>query len=236
MRLYLVSYAQLDAARRPAFWWDEVGLTPLVLLPDHDRTLYQPGNEERVAAGVEAIHALLGERDWYAAFWSTNNHAHTSFVHWEDDAGWGTLRRNLLAFRYAAEKCRCAGLLADWEVYSATPQSNGGPMNPSKAWLNAERDLVGLRARQYEESLQGLTVGGYVATGDVPRLIGLRKWIRALNKPLVLDETYTGHSAPESVKRLGATCWPGFMSLSQLKRRKRGWIWDGGKLLRDSKR
>lgn len=220
------------------------GYTPMVLVPRHNRWLYEPDlTEAEVKAWATETGTRLGP-GWWAAFWSENELSVSPLYPWDDDEGWETLRRNAGWLAAEMQIHGGAAVAIDVEHYSLAVNQSG-PMLPG-AWPGPAQ-----AARRRGEDLgqvlheADLLAGGFCWPAELTRRRrgklmhpGLRGFLSGLWREaegVFLGEDYSGEdeAARRWVTKQGARYVEGFWprGAGWDMGRESGWVYDPGGIL-----
>jgi hypothetical protein len=195
------------AARAPTYEWAPYArvasgwrgpTVPIVLMPGCGYNIFRSGYAPK---GECATLGKAAPRGWWALFWADNQARYSdpdddyTLQPWDDDAGWTMLCMNLAqASRYVAEN-HGLGIALDGEIYTASPDNNGGHMDPVQAWRTHPRARE--RGRAFG---QAVSTGGPLQAGCMVSVLNVTDehpgWEQfwsgvAESAPgLLLDETF----------------------------------------------
>lgn len=186
-QVYFVTTAGVVArSGRSPRYFGEAGLTPIILLSGNGTNLFQkdfPWEQE-----IGEVRSRI-EGPLWVGLWSNNvaynNFKGTTLFPETDDAGWSLLCANALRLRQVCERYQVAGVCWDGEIYTETPNNNGGPMRRT-AW-----QLTARRGKQLREALGGLPQAQYVMVDDADKLPGWKAYWGGFYRSgdLLLDES-----------------------------------------------
>lgn len=182
------SIAILRKANRPPQYWPEQAVIPLVLLDGNGYNLFTTGTDWNQM--VEEVRARVAGPVW-AGLWCNhvayNSHKGATLFPWDDDSGWSLLTENARKLAQACARHQITGVVWDGEIYTATPENNGGKMS-RQAWTAGPR--LAERALQLRAAFGSLPQAQYVYVGDADALEGWKPYWRAFYRPgdLLLDE------------------------------------------------